>query len=101
MIALLHSADVKGRTGSEAGTCWEWRLVVLTGGRESFIMGVTSLALRLCAGDADDAAVEGFMYWPAGWMTLVLDGPEPKLSVKLGLSIRGIKPFGMVVRYDR
>ena len=98
MIALFHSADVNGRTGSEAGTCWEWRLVVLTGGRESLIIGVTSLALRLCAGDADDAAVEGFVCWPAGRMTLVLEGPEPKLSVKLGLSIKGIKPLGMVVR---
>jgi hypothetical protein len=100
-IALFHSADVKGRTGSEAGTCWEWRLGVLTGGRESLIIGVTSLALRLCAGDAGDAAAEGLLYWPAGWMTLALGGPEPKLSVKLGLSIRGIKPFGMVVRCGR
>lgn len=102
MIALFHSAEVKGRTGSEAGTCWEWRFVVLTGGRESFIMGVTSLALRLCAGDdADDAAAGGLMYWPPGRMTVVLEGPEPKPSVKLGLSIRGIKPFGMVVRSGR
>ena len=101
MIALFHSADVKGRTGSEAGTCWEWRFVVLMGGRESLIMGVTSLALRLCAGSADDAAAGGTMCWPPGRMTLVLEGPEPKLSVKLGLSIRGIKPFGMVVRSGR
>lgn len=64
-------------------------------------MGVTSLALRLCAGDADDAAAEGLTYWPPGRMTEVLEGPEPKLSVRLGLSIRGIKPFGMVVRCGR
>lgn len=92
---------MKGRTGSEAGTCWEWRLGVLTGGRESLIIGVTSLALRLWAGDADDAAAEGLLYWPAGRMTVVLEGPEPKLSVKLGLSIRGIKPLGMVVQFGR
>lgn len=48
-IAFFHSAGVYGKTGNEAGTCCDCRFVTLMGGLD-LIMGVISLALRLCAG---------------------------------------------------
>lgn len=61
----------------------------LTGGRDNLMMGVTSLWLRLCAGET------GGLEAQVGDFKTALD-PEPKLEVKSGLdNMSGIRPLAM------
>lgn len=96
-MAFFHSAGVYGRTGNEAGACCDCRFTALMGGLDILVMGVISLALRLCAGVAGDTI--GILREVLEEMLILDLDRELEPSVELGLSISGMRPFGMLCVY--